>query len=88
MLVTFVREHEGTDAPLRIGVSEHRAAEVIGAMTMEGWHVLSKVEGPSQSIVDSLQAALLQASTLPADAPIRIAVEFGVSVGIMFDPAA
>ena len=86
MLITLTRDPFETRPPLTIGVSDDRSEDVIGAMTMEGWHVLSKVYGPPLPVVDSLQVALLEVSTLPASTPIRVAVEIVASAAMLSAP--
>lgn len=82
MLITFVRELFKTT----IGVSEDWAEEVSSALAMKGWHPVSKIYAPASSVVDSLQVALLDVSTLPSGTPIRVAVEFGASAAILSSP--
>jgi hypothetical protein len=86
MLITLTRDLCETRPPLTIGVSDDRSDDVISAMAMEGWHVLSKIYAPPVPVVDSLQVALLEVSTLPAGTPIRVAVELGALAAILNVP--
>jgi hypothetical protein len=65
MLITLIQNLSETVPPLTIDVSEDRAEDVISAMAMEGWRVLSKIYGPAAPALDSLQIALFEESTQP-----------------------
>jgi hypothetical protein len=86
MLITLVQDQFETGPPLTVFVPEDRADDLIGVMAMEGWHVLSKIYEPVAPVNDFLQVALLEVSTLPAGAPIRVAVEYGALAAIANAP--
>jgi len=85
MLITLI-QNDTRGVPLMIHVSEVEADVVIRAMATDGWSVLSKCYGPSQRLVDCVQAALLDVSTLPARAPIRMVVEYSASAAMLSAP--
>ena len=85
MIITLI-QNDPLTAPLTISVSQDGAEAVIGAMAMDGWHVLTKHYGPAAPIVDCLQVALLEVSGLPEDAPMRVAVELGASAAMLGAP--
>jgi hypothetical protein len=87
MIITFI-QHDSRTLPLTIGVSQEQADTVTRAMSTDGWHVLSKDYGPVSPVVDCLQVALLEVNGLPADAPIRVAVELGASAAMLSAPVA
>ena len=85
MLITLI-QNDTHPVPLMIYVSEVEADAVIRAMATDGWSVLSKCYGPSQRLVDCVQAALLDVSTLPARAPMRMVVELSASAAMLSAP--
>ena len=87
MLITLIQRPPRRSSPLTIGVSEDQADAVIRAMAKDGWCVLSKqYDAPASPILDCLQVALLDVSTLPPAAPIRVAVELAVAAAILNAP--
>jgi len=85
MLITLI-QNDTRAVPLKICVSEVGADAVIRAMATDGWSVLSKCYGPSQPMVDCVQVALLDVSTLPARAPMRMVVEHSASAAMLSAP--
>jgi hypothetical protein len=80
MLIFFVQEPYETAPTLTVDVSEDRAEELITLLAMAGWHLFTKmICAPPSSVIDSLQVALFEVSTLPPGSPIRVAVELGAS---------
>ena len=86
MLVTLIQDHPRAGAPLTIDVSLDQAEVVIHAMATNGWLVVSKQYGPTPPVVDCLQIALLEVSTMPRSAPLRVAVELGASAAKLSAP--
>jgi hypothetical protein len=80
MLITLIQRPPRRSSPLTIGVSEDQADAVIRAMAKDGWCVLTKqYDAPLSPVLDCLQVALLDVSTLPPGSPIRVAVELGAA---------
>jgi hypothetical protein len=82
MLITVIRKPFEMSPTLTIGVSEFQVDAVVRALMLDGWHLLDKMHWPVSPIFDALQVAVLEARQLPADAPIRVAVERCVSAAI------
>jgi hypothetical protein len=86
MLITLFQQSPDATPPLIIGIDEDRADEVIHALHMQGWQVISSIyEAPSE-VADRLQVALLEVSALPKGAPVRIAVERAASAAMLHTP--
>jgi hypothetical protein len=87
MLITLFRQSCVETSPLIVGIDEDRAGEVIDALQMQGWRVISKVYETPSEVADSLQVALLEVSALPKGAPLRTAVERAASAAMLHTPA-
>ena len=86
MLVTLIQDRPRTGAALTIDVCLDQAEAVICAMATNGWLVVSKQYGPTSPVVDCVQIALLEVSTMPRTAPLRVAVELGASAAKLSAP--
>ena len=84
--MNLVRSPFEPGATYAIAVAENQADDVVDALRSQGWHVLSRVYGLDLEAIDSLQVALLEVSTLPEGAPVRVAVELSASAAILSAP--
>ena len=86
MLIKLFQRSCVETPPLMVGIDEDRAAEVIHALQMQGWRVISKVYETPSEVADSLQVALLEVSALPKGASLRTAVERAASAAMLHTP--